>query len=196
MEPFGHGSRRGLPLGGRADAEIAPGVGAWCAPARTADPLGLGADERWFGSRKQVILASIVTNAEGSPRSRPRRPGACKPARTCGETSRPPLLIYFTYFVFARRTQDTSSSMMRRCSTPSRRRMWPPFCSSRRRRRTPSARTVGAGVGRGCGHAGGREGTRMRRAVAVERERTPEDIPIGYTIGYSTVRLCIVHPLS
>ena len=58
-----HGSWRGLPLGGRADAEIAPGVGAWCEPARTADPLGLGADERWFGSRKQVILASIVSNA-------------------------------------------------------------------------------------------------------------------------------------
>ena len=65
-----HGSWRGLPLGGRADAEIAPGVGAWCEPARTADPLGLGADERWFGSRKQVILATIVSNTEGWARSR------------------------------------------------------------------------------------------------------------------------------
>ena len=164
-----NGSWRGPPLGGRADAEIAPGVGAWCEPARTADPLGLGADERWFGSRKQVILATIVSNTEGWARSRLRSPGVCKPAQTCGETSSPPLLIDFAYFVFARRTQDTSSSLMRRCSTPSRRRTWPPFTSSRRRRRTCSARTVGAGVGRGCGRVGGREATRMRRAVAAER---------------------------
>ena len=40
-----HGSWRGLPLGARADAEIAPGAGAWCAPARTANMLGLGADD-------------------------------------------------------------------------------------------------------------------------------------------------------
>ena len=104
----------------------------------------------------------------------------CQPARTCGETSSPPLLIDFTYFVFARRTQDTSSSMMRRCSTPSRRRTWPPFSSSRRRRPTPSARPFAAGVGRGCGRAGGREGTRMRRAVAAERERMGTVISIGY----------------
>ena len=38
----------------------------------------------------------------------------------------------------------------------------------------------GAWLLRGCGRAGGREGTRMRRAVAAERGRTPEDIPIGY----------------
>ena len=83
VEPFGHGSWRGLPLGARADAEIAPGVGAWCEPARTADPLGLGADERWFGSRKQVLLATIVSNVEGWARCRPRSTAlqVCAPDR-------------------------------------------------------------------------------------------------------------------
>ena len=68
-----NGSWRGPPLGGRADAEIAPGVGAWCEPARTADPLGLGADERWFGSRKQVNLATSVPIVAGQPRGGARR---------------------------------------------------------------------------------------------------------------------------
>ena len=41
---------------------------------------------------------------------------------------------------------------------------------------------VGAGGGRGCGRAGGREGTRMRRAVAVEHENGDHRIQIrGYT---------------
>ena len=79
--------------GGHADAEMAAEPGAWCEPARTADPLGLGADERWFGSRKQVILATIVTIVEGWARGRPRSPGVSKPARTCGETSSPPLYL-------------------------------------------------------------------------------------------------------
>ena len=42
-----------------------------------------------------------------------------------------------------------------------------------------------AGVGRGCGHAGGREGTRMRRAVAAERERTYYRILCIGTVGYA-----------
>ena len=163
--------------GGHADAEMAAEAGAWCEPVRPAARRGPGADMPWACSQVEAIVASIVSNAEGWARSRLRSPGVCKPARTCGETSSPPLLIDFAYFVFARRTQDTSSSMMRRCSTPSRRRTWPPFTSSRRRRRTCSARTVGAGVGRGCGRVGGREATRMRRAVAARSER-------GHTIGY------------
>ena len=38
---------------------------------------------------------------------------------------------------------------------------------------------VGAGEGRGCGRAGGREGTRIRSAVAAERERMGTVISIG-----------------
>ena len=155
--------------GGRADAHVAAEAGAWCVPARTAYRLGPGADAPWVCLQVEAIMATIVTNVEGSPRSRPRSPGVCQPARTCGESSIPPLLIYFADFVFARRTQDTSSSLMRRCSTPTRTHTRSPFTSSRRRRRTPSARAVGAGVGRGCGRVGGREATRMRRAVAAER---------------------------
>ena len=165
-----HGSWRGLPLGGHADAEIAPGVGAWCAPARTADPLGLGADERWFGSRKQVILATIVSNAEGWAHSRLRSPGVCKPARTCGETSSPPLLIDFAYFVFARRTQDTSSSLMRRCSTPSRRRMWPPFSSTS----LPPTSSFGRGDRRGWEGVATHAWEDGRRRVCVARWRPSE----------------------
>ena len=175
-----HGSWRGRRLGGHADAEMADEAGAWCAPPRPAARLGPGADELCVWSQVEAIMATIVSIAEGWPHSRPRSPGVCEPARTCGETSSHPLSNYFRDLHFACRAQDTRSTWMRRCSTPSRRRMWPPFTSSRRRRRTPSARTVGVGVGRGYGRAGGREGTRMRRAVAVEGEDSRGDIPIGY----------------
>ena len=86
-----HGSWRGRRLGGCADAETAVEVGAWCAPAHTADRRGPGADEPCVCSQVEAIMAMIVSNEEGSPRSRPRSPGVCKPARTCGETSNPPL---------------------------------------------------------------------------------------------------------
>ena len=137
-------------------------------------------------------MATIVTNVEGSPRSRPRSPGVCQPARTCGESSIPPLLIYFADFVFARRTQVTTSSLMRRCSTPtmSMRRIRSPFSSRCGRRRTPAARVVGAGGGRGYGRAGGREGTRMRRAVAAERERMGKGLPIEDTGILNNVSYC------
>ena len=172
-----HGSWRGRRLGGCADAETAVEVGAWCAPTHTADCRGPGADEPRVCSQVEAIMASIVSNAEGCAHSRPRSPGVCEPARTCGETSSHPLSNYFRDLHFACRAQDTRSTLMRRCSTPSRRRMWPPFSSRRGRRSTSSTRPFAAGVGRGFRRAGGREGTRMRRAVAAERERTPEDTP-------------------
>ena len=50
--------------------------------------------------------------------------------------------------------------------------------------------------GRGYACVGGREEARLRRAVAAERETTPEDITIGYNHRIQIVRLCIVHPLS
>ena len=77
--------------GGHADAEMAAEAGAWCEPARTAARLGPGADERCVWSQVEAIMATIVSIVEGWARSRPQSPGECKPARTCGETSNPPL---------------------------------------------------------------------------------------------------------
>ncbi|MDC0526050.1 hypothetical protein OAO87_03530 [bacterium] len=73
-----HGSWRGRRLGGCADAETAVEVGAWCAPAHTADRRGPGADEPCVCSQVEAIMATIVSNGEGSPRSRPRSPGVCR----------------------------------------------------------------------------------------------------------------------
>ena len=56
--------------------------------------LGLGADERRFGSRAQVNLAMGVPNVAGWPRSGARRNGVRHPSRTCGESSIPSLLNY------------------------------------------------------------------------------------------------------
>ena len=164
-----HGSRRGLPLGGRAEAEIAPEAGAWCAPARKADRLGLGAEERRFGSRAQVNMVKDAPNVAGRPRSGARRCGVRHPSRTCGESSIPSLSNYSADLEFACRVQVARSSSTRSRSTPTGSRTRSPFTSSRRRRRTSSARAVGTGGGRGCGRVGGREATRMRRAVAAER---------------------------
>ena len=164
-----HGSWRGLPRGARADAEIAPGAGAWCAPARTANMLGLGADERRFGSRAQVNMVKDAPNVAGRPRSGSRRCGVRHPSRTCGESSIPSLSNDSADLHFACRAQVARSSSTRSRSTPTRTHTRSPFTSSRRRRRTPSARAVASGVGRGCGRVGGREATRMRRAVAAER---------------------------
>ena len=184
-----HGSWRGLPRGARADAEIAPGAGAWCAPARTANMLGLGADERrfglGFGSRAQVNLAMGVPIAAGWPRSGARRNGVRHPSRTCGESSIPSLLNYSDDLHFACRAQVARSSSTRSRSTPTGSRTRSPSTSSRRRRRTSSARAVGTGGGRGCGRVGGREATRMRRAVAAERERTDHRILCIGTVGYA-----------
>ena len=170
VERLSHGSWRGRPRGGCADAEIAPGAGAWCAPARKADRLGLGADERRFGSRAQVNLAMGVPIAAGWPRSGARRCGVRHPSRTCGESSIPSLSNYSADLHFACRAQVARSSSTRSRSTPTRTHTRSPFTSSRRRRRTSSARVVASGVGGGCGRVGGREATRMmRRAVAAER---------------------------
>ena len=160
-----------------ADAEMAAEAGAWCVPARPAGRRGSGADELWACSQVEAIVALIVSIEEGSPRSRPRSPCVFQPARTCGETSIPPLLSDSADFVFARRTQVTTSAMMRRCSSPTRTHTRSPFTSTSGRRCTSSARVLGAGGARGCGRAGGREGTRIRSAVAAERER----MGIGYT---------------
>ena len=73
--------------GGHADAEMAAEAGAWCEPARTAARRGRGADAPWVCSQVEAIMASIVSNVEGWPRSRPQSPGVCQPARTCGESS-------------------------------------------------------------------------------------------------------------
>ena len=108
-----HGSWRGLPRGARADAEIAPGAGAWCAPARTANMLGLGADERRFGSRAQVNLAMGVPNVAGWPHSGARRCGVRHPSRTCGESSIPSLSNYSDDLHFACRAQVARSSSTR-----------------------------------------------------------------------------------
>ena len=170
---------RGRRRGGDADAEMAAEAGAWCVPARPAARRGSGADEPWACSQVEAIVASIVSNVEGSPRSRPRSPGVCQPARTCGESSIPPLLSDFADFVFARRTQVTTSSMMRRCSTPTTRRIRSPFSSRRGRRRTPSARVVGAGGGHGYGRPEMQETPPMRLAVTAERERMGTVISIG-----------------
>ena len=97
------------------------------------------------------------------------------PSRTCGKSSIPSLSNYSADLNFACRAQVARSSSTRSRSTPTRTHTRSPF-TSRRRRRTPSARAVGAGVGRGCGRVGGREATRMRRAVAAERERTDHRI--------------------
>ena len=180
-----HGSWRGLPRGARADAEIAPGAGAWCAPARKANRLGLGAEERRFGSRAQVNMVKDAPNVAGRPRSGARRCGVRHPSRTCGESYIPSLLNYSDDLHFACRAQVARSSSTRSRSTPTRTHTRSPFTSSRRRRRTPSARAVASGVGRGCGRVGGREATRMRRAVAAERERTDHRILCIGTVGYA-----------
>ena len=82
--------------GGHADAEMAAEASAWCVPAgagawgeaaRTAARRGRGAAAPWVCSQVEAIMASIVSNVEGWPRSRARSPGECQPARTCGETS-------------------------------------------------------------------------------------------------------------
>ena len=166
---------------------MAAEAGAWCVPVRPAARRGPGADVPWVCSQVEAIMATIVPNAEGWARSRLRSTGVCQTVRTCGESSCPALLIDFAHFVFARRTQDTSSNLMRRCSSPTTTHTRAPFTSSRRCRRTPSARAACAGRRRGRGRAGGREGTRMRRAEAAERERTPHRI---HSIGYSTIGYC------
>ena len=180
-----HGSWRGLPRGARADAEIAPGAGAWCAPARTAIMFGLGADERRFGSRAQVNLAMGVPIVAGWPRSGARRCGVRHPSRTCGESSIPSLSNYSADLHFACRAQVARSSSTRSRSTPIRRPPRPSITSTSRCIRSSSARVVASGVGRGCGRVGGREATRMRRAVAAERETTPHRILCIGTVGYA-----------
>ena len=90
---FSGGSRltnvvvRGRPSDALADAHVAAEAGAWCVPVRTAYRLGPGADAPWVCSQVEAIVASIVSNVEGWPRSRPQSPGVCQPARTCGESS-------------------------------------------------------------------------------------------------------------
>ena len=83
----------GRARGGHADAEMqmAAEAGAWCEPARTAARRGRGADAPWVCSQVEAITATIVSKVEGWARSRLRSPGECQPARTCGETSMPPL---------------------------------------------------------------------------------------------------------
>ena len=60
------------PCGGRADAEIIAEAGAWCAPVRTADRLGLGAHAPWCFTQVEAVSAASVPIAAREPRSRPR----------------------------------------------------------------------------------------------------------------------------
>ena len=176
-----------------ADAEMAAEAGARCEPGRPADRLGLGAEERRFGSRAQVNMVKDAPNVAGRPRSGARRNGVRHPSRTCGESSIPSLSNDSADLHFACRAQVARSSSTRSRSTPTPTHTQSPFTSSRRRRRTPSARTVGVGVGRGYGRAGGREGTRMRRAVA---GRAREDTPHRRILYHRILCLCILHPVS
>ena len=139
------------------------------------------------GGREAVERSRMATQ-------RGERCGVRPPAHACGESSRSSLSTHSTYLDFSRCAQDRSTYSTRRCSSPATSDPWPPFSSRRDRRRTPSARAIGAGGGRGCGRAGGRGDPRMRRSVAAERERTPEDIPIGYCTHIGYCRLCILHP--
>ena len=91
VEPFDNVVVRGRPSDALADAHVAAEAGAWSVPARTAYRLGPGADAPWVCSQVEAIVATIVSNAEGWARSRLRSPGVCQPARTCGESSIPPL---------------------------------------------------------------------------------------------------------
>ena len=110
---------RSRPLGGRADAEVAADAGAWCAPAPTAYLLGLGADLRWLGSRSQVILATSVPNGSRPRHSQAEAQVCARCARTCGESSTRPLLIYFADLLFACGAQVTRASCTRsRLRTP------------------------------------------------------------------------------
>ena len=60
------------PCGGCADAETVAEDGAWCAPGRTADLLGLGAHAPWICSQIEADLAASVPIAAREPHSRPR----------------------------------------------------------------------------------------------------------------------------
>ena len=63
-----------------ADAEMAAEAGAWCVPARPAGRRGSVAEEPWACSQVEAIVASIVSNVEGSPRS-PTTESRCVPTR-------------------------------------------------------------------------------------------------------------------
>ena len=60
------------PCGGRADAEIIAEAGAWCAPVRTADRLGVGAHVPWCFTQVEAVSAASVPITAREPRSRPR----------------------------------------------------------------------------------------------------------------------------
>ena len=163
--------------GGHADAEMAAEASAWCVPARPAVRRGCGADSPSVCSQVEAIMATIVSIVEGWARGRPRSPGVCKPSRTCGETSTPPLYTYFASLDFACRAQDTTSCLMRRRSTPTASDAWPPFSSTSAPART-TFWTYDSEPWRGWLRVRGRSGGRsMRRAEAAERaihrDRTP-----------------------
>ena len=62
------------PRGGRADRQDHPiaEAGAWCAPVRTADRLGVGAHVPWCLTQVEAVSAASVPIAAREPRSRPR----------------------------------------------------------------------------------------------------------------------------
>ena len=175
------------PCGGCADAETVAEDGAWCAPASTADLLGLGAHAPWICSQVEADLAASVPIAAGEPHSRPRAVVCFPRPELAGKAGGQSFRISFAVFVFSRCAQDTTTSSTRRCSTPTASNAWPPFSSRRVRRRTPSARTITAGRGRGCRCAGGQEDARLAHAEAAEPERTAEATTIGYTVCTSLV---------
>ena len=93
----------GCPRGGRADAEIIAEAGAWCAPVRTADRLGVGAHVPWCFTQVEAVSAASVPIAAREPHSRPRAV-VCFPrpelaGKAGGQSFRITLLILFSLAV-------------------------------------------------------------------------------------------------